>query len=368
MSAINTAKGNTRDNKRIAYYDLMRIVAIFLVIFNHLPGYTLYQISSGPIQAVYMSITMLTRINVPVFFMIAGALLLGKKAEQIAVVLRKRVVRFALIIALFDTLSYACYCIAQGVSFDTNECIHGVISGDLANTASFWFLYAYLGFLFMLPFLRAVVNNITKQGMALLIILHLILGAVLPIANIGFNYVGIGGFKASGNFSIPLALSKAFFYPLFGYYLDKKLNVSSLSLRNNLLLFLLVVMSILVSCLCTYWEGMTTGKYTQNYVELFDWLIAAVAFIYMKELIMRSSSGKLKRWIEKVCCLVGPLTFGMYLFDPCLKVFIYDNYQLYVGSFMPTMISSIGWVVLSMFLGGVITYALRKIPCFRGLI
>ena len=31
--------------KRLIYLDAMRILACFLVIFNHLPGYELYQVS-----------------------------------------------------------------------------------------------------------------------------------------------------------------------------------------------------------------------------------------------------------------------------------------------------------------------------------
>ena len=61
------------------YFEYMRIVAIALVIFNHLPGYNLYTISTGYKQAIYMTITMITRINVPLFLMISGALLLGRR-------------------------------------------------------------------------------------------------------------------------------------------------------------------------------------------------------------------------------------------------------------------------------------------------
>ena len=53
--------------ERIVYLDAMRIIAIFFVLFNHSSGYSLYQISSGPEQWIYMFITMVTRINMPLF-------------------------------------------------------------------------------------------------------------------------------------------------------------------------------------------------------------------------------------------------------------------------------------------------------------
>lgn len=38
--------------ERLVYLDAMRIMACFLVIFNHLPGYTLYQKAGGGVYAM----------------------------------------------------------------------------------------------------------------------------------------------------------------------------------------------------------------------------------------------------------------------------------------------------------------------------
>lgn len=38
---------NKSNQNRVVYYDVVRVVASALVIFNHVPGYTLYQISGG---------------------------------------------------------------------------------------------------------------------------------------------------------------------------------------------------------------------------------------------------------------------------------------------------------------------------------
>ena len=67
-----------------------------------------------------MCLTMLTRINVPIFFMISGALLL-KKEENMTFVLRKRVFRIAGTLFLFDGV-YIVVCklvsIKQGWNMD----------------------------------------------------------------------------------------------------------------------------------------------------------------------------------------------------------------------------------------------------------
>ena len=92
MTHYNVKKGvhfnMQQTTSKKVYFELIRIIAIGLVLFNHLSGYTLYQISSGPKQWVYMFFTMVTRINVPLFLMISGALLL-RKDEEYPIVIKK---------------------------------------------------------------------------------------------------------------------------------------------------------------------------------------------------------------------------------------------------------------------------------------
>ena len=90
---------------RYVWIDLLRIGACLLVIFNHLPGYTLYQTNTGVMAWAYMSITMFTRINVPLFLMISGALLL-KHDEAIGRTLRHRVSKMVGAIVIFGFLCY----------------------------------------------------------------------------------------------------------------------------------------------------------------------------------------------------------------------------------------------------------------------
>ena len=106
------------------YFEFMRIIACALVIFNHLRGYSLYGISSGLKQFLYMTLTMITRINVPLFFMISGALLLEKQ-EDIKIVFKKRVSRIVIIMLLFEFFLYIT------TSLET-------LTANATNTSLFW--------------------------------------------------------------------------------------------------------------------------------------------------------------------------------------------------------------------------------------
>jgi hypothetical protein len=60
--------------KRV-YYEWIRLTACFFVIFNHLKGYVLFQNASGAKQLFYMVLSVITKINVPLFFMVRRAAL-----------------------------------------------------------------------------------------------------------------------------------------------------------------------------------------------------------------------------------------------------------------------------------------------------
>ena len=131
--------------KRV-YYEWIRLTACFFVIFNHLKGYVLFQNASGAKQLFYMVLSVITKINVPLFFMVSGALLLGKR-EDIFTVLKKRVSRICLVILLFSLGIYTecrLYALAQGrdYEFTVKRFLYGVFERSLRLLASLclsWF-------------------------------------------------------------------------------------------------------------------------------------------------------------------------------------------------------------------------------------
>ena len=87
--------------------DVMRIIACFLVIFNHLSGYGLYGNTDTALKSwIYMFPTMITRINVPLFFMISGTLLLTDRQEMYKKIITKRFLRIAYVLLIFTAVLY----------------------------------------------------------------------------------------------------------------------------------------------------------------------------------------------------------------------------------------------------------------------
>ena len=108
--------------KKKVYLEWLRVLAILLVLFNHLPGFSLFMTTDRePERALSMFIAMFTRINVPLFFMVSGAVLLGRE-EDCRAVLGRRALRIAAVTVLYSAALYCYlgvyYTLYKGVAFE----------------------------------------------------------------------------------------------------------------------------------------------------------------------------------------------------------------------------------------------------------
>lgn len=350
------------------YIEMIRIIAMILVIYNHLPGYLMFVNTEGIKQAVYMYLTMVTRINVPLFFMISGALLL-RKEEDYPVVLRKRVLRLLIVIILFNGLLLLYQALAvgtEGMSF--HKIVRQMMAGKVWGSGSYWFMYAYLGMLLTLPFLQRIAAGMKKTDFAVLTVLRFLLESLLPVVNLFLAFHGMKALRPAGKFSIPFITISAFFYPLAGYYLDEHVDIRKMKKKHIFFLIITATAGILISCRCTYREAVFSGEFSQNYVHLFDYVSAFAAFLLIKYLMEvkypRLSEGKVRDMI----CFAGSLTFGIYLVNPFLKLLFFETFKVHTVSVLRGQLLSFVWILISVPVCGVITYLLKKLPGFRKLL
>lgn len=94
---------NQIQNKK-AYYDVLKGGALFLVLYNHTYAFSLYQTSTVFWDRVLnLIIVTITALNWPLFFMISGALLFDKD-ESIKDILFKRVLRFSVVLLVYQVI------------------------------------------------------------------------------------------------------------------------------------------------------------------------------------------------------------------------------------------------------------------------
>lgn len=138
--------------KRNIAYDIIRILAILMVLYNHRRLFCYYSgVNNVLFAACFASLSVLCKCGPALFFMISGALLLSRE-EPYKKVFTHRILKMLIVMAILACVRSAFY-----------------KSGGIPKTflsGLNWYMYSYTAYLIALPFLRKMVKNMSgRDGM-----------------------------------------------------------------------------------------------------------------------------------------------------------------------------------------------------------
>lgn len=352
------------------HIELLRFLCIWLVMFTHTStaGFSIYL--SRPDSfffPLYMAVPFWVKTAVPIFFMISGALLLGKE-EAVSIIFKKRIFRFLQIIFIFSLINYVYF------YHNLNLSIYGHISKFFTMIYSshmataYYFLYIYLGFLFMLPLWRTLVKHMSHSLFLYLIALHLFFVGFVPV----FSFLIFQGSAEINWFINPLlAVSEPTFYFLTGYWIENVLPLHKLTKRNLCLLCLAALGGTALSAVMTCYHGAVAGGLTEavseRFYDSFLFLNTAFVFCFFRRWFDRHEvSPKAK----KVIVTLGSLSFGVMLFEEITRALTHRFFTHILLAYFPRIpfIDAVIWICLAFALGLMFTYLIKKIPYFARLI
>ena len=352
------------------HIELLRFLCIWLVMFTHTStaGFSIYL--SRPDSfffPLYMAVPFWVKTAVPIFFMISGALLLGKE-EPVSVIFKKRIFRFLQIIFIFSLINYVYF------YHNLNLSIYGHISKFFTMIYSshmataYYFLYIYLGFLFMLPLWRTLVKHMSHSLFLYLIALHLFFVGFVPV----FSFLIFQGSAEINWFINPLlAVSEPTFYFLTGYWIENVLPLHKLTKRNLCFLCLAALGGTALSAVMTCYHGAVAGGLTEavseRFYDSFLFLNTAFVFCFFRRWFDRHEvSPKAK----KVIVTLGSLSFGVMLFEEITRALTHRFFTHILLAYFPRIpfIDAMIWICLAFALGLMFTYLIKKIPYFARLI
>lgn len=342
------------------HLEIMRIIAIFFVIFNHTgqEGYFLfyhYEPDSFSYW-IYMALSVFCKFSVPLFFAVSGALLLTKE-ESIKKIFTHRVFRIISIIMAVSFGYYINYIFWVNenfsfVDFLKNFAIH---NGYYWN-ATLWFLYAFTIYLIFLPFLRSIVKNSSEKIFHYAVAIHLIFMSFFPII-----YYTLG--SESYNFSLLEKIAFLSIFPILGFYLEYKFPVQNLNFKNFLYLWTVNIVTIIITCYLTHFKYQVTGIQIEDFHNCFVIVNCITVFITVKYICLKINFSEL---ISSILISVGKCTLGIYL----LHIFImmslsnmgyFDFFHRHVNHIVTILI----YCFLVFVIGFLITLILKKIPIVK---
>lgn len=353
MKEMSMKTEHLMGNRKV-YLELLRGIAVLLVIFNHTDGFFLYYTNTKNVFTFVYSLffSILCRVNVPLFFMISGALLL-KEDESLAKLFQKRILRIAVVILLFSFMQYVVD-LAEGKDIPVSAAyfIKGVASGTIQET--YWFLYAYMGMLFIIPFLRSMVKGMNGELFRYLLVLEAAMAVFVPII------CSLSGMKVSSSM---LYLNDYVFYMLMGYALEHGKLYGG---REERAWYTCAgsVCCIVLGMLVCWLRFQKRGEYFQNDLDLFTPILSVLVFETVRRFC---GEYPMADGIRKLVLLAGSCVFGIYLIEQPVRAFLLPVY-LYLTERSVGVVACSVYVLMTWLVSLILVFALKRIPGVRRLI
>ncbi len=354
--------------KKKLHIEFLRILCIWLVMFTHssTSGFSLYLTQQdSPWFPLYLLVPFWVKTAVPIFFMISGALLLGRD-EPVSVIFRKRIWRFAQVILVFSLINYIYFYAVPERNFSVLRFLTLTYTSNMAT--AYYFLYIYISFLLMLPLWRAMVRNLTNAHYLYLIGLNLFFVGCVPV----FSFLLYHGHAEMNGFLNPLlAISEPSFYFIIGYWIENVLPESWITKRNLFRFGAAAAAGTVIAAFMTWFYGYTAGGLTEQISQRFydSFLFLNTAFLYcLCRYWFRRHS--VSAGTARLLVLLGSLSFGVMLFEEITRALTHWFLTRVLLVHLPGIpfLDAVLWISIAFTLGALMTWAVKKIPYFRRLI
>lgn len=342
--------------QKIVYLEILRVIAIFGVIFCHTGSEGLHHYLETANRLNYWAGIFLVSVSqycIPLFFMISGVLLL-RREESISYVLRHRVLKISLVTVLVVLMQYYLnYRREPAIGFDRKTYLRLVYEGTAA--VPHWFLYSYLSFLLVLPFLQRLVKIIPEKSWFLYIFLVWeALNGLLPIVEF---YQGWAGSKLE----MPM-FGNVIVWAMLGYFVEYC--SEDIFYRKENLILLTVVSALLAAETMHMNDISLPENHIAAYGGLFAPVYALLVFAAVRYLCYQWS---MPGALEKFFCFAGAGVFGTYLIEGELRelfhpVYVALNTRIYAYP------AAFVWVGVCAAAGILLSNLFRRLPVVGKLI
>lgn len=309
--------------KHITYFDTLRLIASFFVVFMHTASGALrYHVADHAGWYLLTAITGAAFTAVPLFFMMSGYLLtVSEQTASVSVLLKKRLPKL-IVPLLFWSVLLIVYQLWRSESLTVSAFLKNLlICIQMPVNTSYWFLYALIGMYLISPVLCAGLRRLDRKGelllLALIVLLKLRSIVVTVFPDFAARYLQFHVLNHLEFFDSHLS---AF---ILGWFLGK---------REKKVSFCLLVPAALLTwgviTLGTFVRSSASGSFEDAFLTQnrgLEVLLAACLFLIVKQM-------KLPAWWEKFTAFVSPCTFPIYLTHCFCLIVLQSRFEFYSAS------------------------------------
>lgn len=352
-------------NKKHLYLEVLRIFAIFFVIFNHTStfGSILFtKFQTTDIRFWFdMFWSIFCKFAVPIFFAISGSLLLTKE-ESLKEIFKKRISKIIMVLIPISIIYYIHGSFFHNYDLNFTKFLEKLYTCDIR--IHLWYLYAYLAFLLTIPFIRAIAKNLSKTNYIYMTIIAIIFVGLVPILEFYLSQNSVHIYK---HLRPNWLISDIVIYPLLGYFMAHKITDDEIK-KHLPFLWGLNLLTLAFTCIALYYYGISIGTFASEKIQIFHKNFAVLncicLFLSAKYFIPRI---KINGFIEKIILSLGNCTFGIYLIHILVKDWLFEYCHNIVQSNKCIIVSFLGTLVI-LIISYALTAIIKRIPYIKKII
>ncbi len=282
-------------------FDILRIMACFLVIVNHTNSEVFLGMEPSLTWVLSVAYFYLSKIAVPIFLMISGALLLRKDYTYKDILIHK-VGRIAAVLIIF---SLYIFLIEEGNSFNLHVFFDRILESPIIT--SYWYFYMLLGAYLILPFLRKLVVSFKKQDWLYFFIGWAFFSGLCPIL-VRYELI------PTITYWFDVQIMSSFIGYLFtGYFISQHVFTHKTELRMWIATIILVPIILVISVFSALYELHTWGQLylmLDNLYYLTTMICAVLIFFTVYTLASRLH---FENKFGHALSTIASTTFGIYI-------------------------------------------------------
>lgn len=336
-----------KDN-RIFYLDELRALAILLVLLAHTIQYFPVNMDylTSPTLLSYLTVS---RMGVPLFFMLSGALLIGKE-YSLSSFFKKRFKRVLIPAIFWYIILFLTVAAANGYNFN-------MISYWIYQAPFPWFVCAIIGIYLVIPIFSSFIKEYGMKGAEYCLLIWFII-IVLTTFNLSENYYVELIFN---NFGLYIG------YAILGYYLtNKDFNIYSLPMMIFNLIAFIVTLSISIYYAFNYVNVVYIYSVSViiQCITLFLFLryLSKYALFKPKKVLSKVHEFIRKSWIGSLIYFLSISSYTIYLMHIHIVNLLLQYYPITTFDLIPA-------AYLLLVLGSIIVaFILSKIPILNRIV
>lgn len=309
--------------KRVQYFDYLRVIATFTVMFLHLSAHFWSTADVNSFEwGVYTAYDGLARFAVPIFVMISGALFLPRDIP-IKKLYSKYILRMLTAFLIWSTV----YAVVAGGGIKT------VILNVLKGHYHMWFVPMIIGLYMCIPLIKPIVRDmkLVKYFLVLGVIFTLVIPEIVQFTHDfapASIYTGISALNSEvKNMNMHLVVGYVGYF-IGGYYLSE----TDFSRKQRIAIYIAGLIGVASTILLTYAatiKSQTVVKYYFGNYTVNVMLEAVAIFVFFK--YHNFKSDKIYKFILKL----SKYSFGAYLVHPLILEILDKSFGINARIFNP---------------------------------